>query len=77
VVNFEPGVNGLTVTISTANREATSMLMTENNAVLAPGILFDIASVAHNEGEAVAIEKLGTYAQLLRQTVADAQRAKR
>ena len=77
VVNFEPGLNGLTVTISTANREATSMLMTENNAVLAPGILFDIASVAHNEGEAVAIEKLGTYAQLLRQTVADAQRAKR
>ena len=77
VVNFEPGINGLTVTVSTSNREATSMLMTEDNATLAPGILFDIASVAHNEGEPAAIEKLGAYAQLLRQTVAEAQQAKR
>lgn len=77
VVHFEPGPNGLSVNISTANRESTSTLMTNDNAVLAPGILFDIAVEIHNGGKSAGAEKLTAYAELLRNTVADAQRAKR
>ncbi len=77
VVHFEPGPNGLTVTISTANRESTSTLMTRDNSVLAPGILFDIAVDFHNGGDSAGIEKLSAYAALLRKTVAEAERAKR
>lgn len=77
VVHFEPGPNGLSVTISTANRESTSTLMTNDNTALAPGILFDIAVEIQNGGESAGIEKLKAYAELLRKTVTDAQRAKR
>jgi hypothetical protein len=77
VVNFEPGVNGLWVTISTTNANHTSVLQTEDLSVLAPGILLDIATTAKNEGEGEALNKVSEYAKIIRQTVAEQQGAKR
>jgi hypothetical protein len=77
VVNFEPGPNGLWVTISSSNKAVTSTLQTEDYAALAPGILFDIASEAKLQGEASGLEKVRAYAQHLRETVATAQQGKK
>jgi hypothetical protein len=77
VVNFEPGPNGLWVTISSANKTSTSTLKSEDYAALAPGILFDIASEAKLQGEASGLEKVRAYAQHLRETVATAQQGKK
>jgi len=77
VVNFEPGPNGLWVTISSSNKASTSTLKIEDYAALAPGILFDIASEAKLQGEASGLEKARAYAQHLRETVATAQQGKK
>lgn len=77
VLNFEPGPNGLWVTISSSNKTATSTLQTEDYAALAPGILFDIASEAKLQGEASGLEKARAYARHLRETVATAQQGKK
>jgi hypothetical protein len=77
VLNFEPGPNGLWVTISSANKTSTSTLQTEDYSALAPGILFDIASEAKLQGEASGLEKVRAYAQHLRETVATAQQGKK
>lgn len=77
VINFEPGVNGLWVTISSTNSNHTSVLQTEDLSVLAPGILLDIATTAKNEGEAEALNKVSEYAKIMRQSVAEQQGLKR
>ena len=77
VLHFEVGTNGLWVTISSSNKEATSTLQTSDNGVLGPGSMFDLAKDANDEGEAAGIAKAKALAELMRKTVAEAQQPKR
>lgn len=77
VLDFEPGINGLWVSISTSNASHTSQLQIPDVSVIAPGVLMDIAMDANRDGEEAAISKVNEYAVLLRKTVAEQQALKK
>ncbi|MEY4310347.1 MAG: hypothetical protein RLZ71_273 [Actinomycetota bacterium] len=77
VVNYNPGPNGITVSIPVTNRSATSGLQQTDMLAISPGILMDIAMTAAADSEKEALNKVAAYAEALRNTVAEQRARKR
>jgi hypothetical protein len=70
IVNQTLGPNGISISISVANKSTTSTLIQPIPTLIGPGLIYGVAYDAHKEGDAEARKTALLYAKQLRDGVA-------